>query len=136
MSLLGWLKEVFVPPPRPKPSRHFHEQVQQQLLMSSEQERQAWAALFDHCEKAKQSSPTAKWTKQAHTLFEAVGSKHFLEAILAWLSPVGREDFQNDAQLVKGLVWCSRFVDDDRLSALLGDLGEASFKRLPGVGPV
>lgn len=114
----------------------FRTQIRDQLAMRPADEQRRWGALLDWCEEAKQAAPTQKWAKEAKARLDAVGSAAYLDAVKAWFSETGRYGFEHSADLVKGLVWCSTFVDDAALSTAIGDLGEAAFKKVKGEGPL
>src|SRR5262249_27341755 len=39
------------------------------------------------------------------------------------------------SDLLRGLVWCTSLVDEDRLTSQVGDAAEICFKKIPNVGP-
>jgi hypothetical protein len=117
---------------------------------------EAWRALIAHALAASGSKPAGKWLKKCEELVAEVGEERFAAAVVSWFPLVGKKpdeeartepetragDRERDptvptdhnAQVLKGLVWmCGRF-NTPAMSGLLGDLGLACFKMVPGTG--
>lgn len=117
-------------------------------------QRTAWRKLFSHALTATSGRPSAKWLKSAGSLLEAVGHDKFAEALLRWLPVVasGRSgrllcDYLGDsrdvnsvisednASILKGLVWMVPLVSSSDLTRAMGALAVTCYKKIPGVGP-
>ena len=116
--------------------------------------RQHWDALLALCDSANASKPSKKWLQQAQALVEAIGVETFARTTGATLAEVGKpgvprkappnalgfiadptQVHETNADLLRGLVWCTSLLDDERLIVSVGDTAEVCFKKLPGIGP-
>jgi hypothetical protein len=98
---------------------------------------------------ATASRPSAKWLKQAGVLLNALGPEPFKRQILDWFPRVrptarttrfldvpGPPMIEQNADLLKGLVWfCALFEDADTAGAV-SDLAQACFRKVPQFGPL
>lgn len=124
------------------------------LSSASKDERAAWEALLAHARTADGARPTVKWLKEAARLLACVGDERFLRRLqdwlprvaerrsvaLAWSDPRWTPDpnlllSDHNADLLKGLAWICAELDKPSLPALLGDLAESCYKKLPWHGP-
>jgi hypothetical protein len=113
-----------------------------------------WELLIRHCTLAKASKPSGKWLKQAQEILNSIGIQAFASVLGAVLPEIGKPGIERwqtiyghtflldptqvhdtHSDLLRGLVWCTSLVNDDRLTALVGDAAEVCFKKIPGVGP-
>ena len=137
----------------PDPGEPWADQLAADLAASSEAGLAAWTALLTHCQTATASKPAAKWLKTAGPLREAVGDS-FAEAVTRWfpliekprtdLPQTRREPWltehpwivsDRNVDILKGLVWCCGLTEDRDLARALTRLAQASYKKVPGVGP-
>ncbi len=120
----------------------------------TEESREQWNALLIHCAAATSSKPSQRWLKQAASLIDSVNSSHFTATISACLAEIGKPGiprvvswdgagYRLDAtiidnthsDLLRGLVWCTCLVKDERLIVTVGDVAEICYKKIPGHGP-
>ncbi len=120
--------------------------------------RSAWNALLAHASESEATKPSQKWLAKAKPLVHAVGEEAFQVQVLAWFSrfaqvgpatsaiiSVTYEDYTEWQRLsalcnhnygvLKGLVWCCRLRDNEAMVNALGDLAQASLKKIPQHGP-
>jgi hypothetical protein len=115
--------------------------------------QRAWAGLLTHCEAAKGSKPSAKWSKAADALLDGVGRDRFRQCVLdwfplvdkprtapasgraAWLPGVDQLILEPHANVLKGLVWCCGSFDDRDVARTLTALAISAYRKVPGVGP-
>jgi hypothetical protein len=154
------LDELLAPPPAADPHIQLGADeawtcyLQERLDKLQPAARPAWQALLLHCKTAAQSKPSGKWLRQAEALVGGVGAAAFADVTGGTLSEIGKpgaprfqqifgQEFALDptlvhethADLLRGLVWCTSLVNDDGLTAAVGDAAAACFKKIPGVGP-
>ncbi|MFT4929250.1 MAG: ankyrin repeat protein, partial [Phenylobacterium sp.] len=111
--------------------------------------------LINHCLENNSPKPSAKWLKQANTLVDNIGSDWYQAQLLSFLPLVkqkriddvphdedygdydtGHEDFisENNARLLKGLLWtCSRY-DDSAMCQTLRQFAVDFYKKVYGIG--
>ncbi|MGW7044497.1 DUF4132 domain-containing protein [Streptomyces avermitilis] len=113
-----------------------------------------WQALLAHALTATASKPTAKWDKRAHEIIGALGPDRVREAVLSWLTLVGRprtfplesgaayEPEHNNAydpynaNALRGLAWLvSLLPPHPGTPRTLGALVETSLRKVSGLGP-
>jgi hypothetical protein len=116
--------------------------------------REPWRALLAHCATATTSKPSNKWLNQAEPLVGALGADAFKALVISTLAEIGKpgtppkawimgQAFDGDptvvhnthSDLLRGLVWCTSLVPEDRLIAAVGDAADICFKKIPNVGP-
>ncbi len=124
-----------------------------QLSGLDEHERVAWIELLNVCVAAKGSAPTAKWRKAADAALENVGWDNFKTAVLSWFPLVDKPRTSriwtwsewapdpnllindNNADILKGLIWVStKHADADVLRSLTA-LAISAYRKVPQVGP-
>lgn len=115
-------------------------------------ERAVWRAVFEQAATANAARPTEAWLKTAGERVAAVGEEAFARAVVNWLgyyvAPPCRVDAGADAAppessgtaernvtVLRGLIWCCAGRDNARIARAVGDATEASFKKVPGIGP-
>jgi hypothetical protein len=113
-----------------------------------------WLALLLHCNSATASKPSQKWLKQAAALLEPVGHENFVRISVDVLAQVGKPartaprrmtglGDQTDVTLIhdvhgdllRGLVWCTGLVQDEKLTETVGAAANSCFQKLPWIGP-
>lgn len=106
-------------------------------------ERSVWVGLLDHGAVASGARPTRKWSEEAAKRIAALGQEAFAERAAEWigLGPAPgaakrgvAED--TDADRIRGLVWAAIGVGDPPIADAIGNMAEACFRKVPGVGPV
>src|SRR5437773_1930198 len=127
--------------------------VKNAIRRTDTEQRTEWNALLAHCASASSSKPSKKWLQQAQEQVTALGPS-FPSVAGTTLAEVGKpgalspappnalgyladptQVHDTHADLLRGLVWCASLVDDEGLTALVGDTAEVCFKKLPGIGP-
>ncbi|GHO49446.1 DUF4132 domain-containing protein [Ktedonospora formicarum] len=101
--------------------------------------RECWQNLARHCASASGSTPSAKWLTQARALVAEVGQESFERQAREWISFFARKhgvrpDEQN-AELLRGLIWSCMESKSAPLAAVLGDAAIEGYRKLPGLGP-
>lgn len=108
----------------------------------------AWDALINYGRTATSSKPTGKWLKEAGTLLEAVGKENYRKQIGDWFSLVRPTTAtgmfgvpappmsEENAQVLKGLVWICGHFDDSETVHAVSNLAQACFKKVPSFGPL
>ena len=112
-------------------------------------QRDPWQLLLNHAITARSSKPSGTWLKTAAKLIGAIGSDAFVARLSVWLPLVGKPGpgrpmrgwttpvldptvlSEQNADILKGLVWSMPAVDTPRVAHLLGDLAEICFKKIP-----
>lgn len=114
--------------------------------------RSAWELLLRHCATATGSAPSGKWLGAAAERIGAVGEADFVRVAAISLGRIGQPGSRvvvsarteladptliddRQADLLRGLVWSTAAVADERLLAVVGRAAEACFKKLPWHGP-
>jgi hypothetical protein len=116
--------------------------------------RARWDALLTHAATASSSKPSKRWLQQAAPLVDAVGTDAFATLLSSVLRKVGKwgaapktwiwghefeghrtEVHDTHCDLLRGLVWCSSLVPQEGVIAAVGAAADASFKKLPDIGP-
>lgn len=114
--------------------------------------RRAWESLLSHARSASGSKPSGVWQKRARELIAAVGEREFLNAVEVWFPLVGQPGAarpmrgfigevlnatlisEPNADVLKGLAWSVGAAGNASAARALGDLAEASFKKIPQLG--
>jgi hypothetical protein len=101
--------------------------------------RERWQALLNHCAKASGSTPGSKWLAQMPQYIEAVGKETFGRVVIAWIDAFGKHrgdrlDEEN-ATLLRSLVWCCVKIEDAALASSLADAAIEGYRKISGVGP-
>lgn len=123
-----------------------------QFLKTLDENTQAnWVSLFKLAKQAgNKTEPTQKWIKDAGKLVEQIGNGEYVAKMIEWLGVLKskiqeihkdkeyRTDFMRDENhdIIKGLIWCSGFINDSKLNAVLDDYAIWAYKKKPGVGPI
>jgi hypothetical protein len=115
--------------------------------------RDPWSALLLHCQAATSSKPTKTWMKQAGTLLEAIGKDAFAALTIVILEQIGKpartppprqtglgdqtdptliHDAHSD--LLRGLIWSTSLVEDERLVRAVGRAADCCFQKIPWIG--
>ncbi|MGW7724210.1 DUF4132 domain-containing protein [Streptomyces canus] len=113
----------------------------------------AWQRLLTHMATATAAKPSPKWDKQAADLVDPLGPDRVREAVIRWLTLVGRPRtfelergrYEPDvnsaydpynANALRGLAWLLSLLPAHPDSArALGVLVETSLKKVAGLGP-
>lgn len=111
-----------------------------------------WRPLLAHAATARGARPTNAWQRAAERLLAAIEADAFTRTVIEWLGWYAALPLRTDVdprmtpddpcgmaernlELLRGLIWCFAKRDDVAIAAALGDVAEASFKKIPGVGP-
>ncbi|MBX9694596.1 MAG: DUF4132 domain-containing protein [Cyanobacteria bacterium] len=115
--------------------------------------RQSWIGLFDHCTKATGSKPSGTWLKKADEFVNKVGEDTFVLMLEQWLPLLSAKGTRTEgivnqwepdpaftisagnADILRGLIWICGKRKHPGLASALGDAAEASFKKVPNLGP-
>ncbi|MGE3805754.1 MAG: DUF4132 domain-containing protein [Gemmataceae bacterium] len=130
------------------------ETLKQALALMDETARGHWTALVLHCNSASASKPSAKWLKQATALLAPIGHDAFAAVAGSIIEQIGKPGKtpparmtgmgdQTDPTLIhdvhsdqlRGLVWCTSLVNDDKLTHVVGAAADACFHKLAWIGP-
>lgn len=108
----------------------------------------AWLALLTECQLCSGGQPTAKWLKGARTHRDALEADSFKQFLLQWFPLVDAPRTQpltwrgemdvlhdNNADILKGLVWLCADWDDADLARTLSQVAISAYRKLPGIGP-
>jgi hypothetical protein len=106
-----------------------------------------WARLLEHARTLAGTKPSAKWVEQAADLVQAIDAKNFFACVSDWFNESGKAAAQKlvcyrevmDAtlfnvctvELLKGLVWIAVAGGRTELAPAIGNLAEASYKKVP-----
>jgi len=128
----------------------FQEELSEFYNEMGRQEKTDWQLLFNLCLKKKTAKPNQKWITEVSTLLlqmdeEKVATQvqRFLETVTSIIQEghrlrkvQGEIHFLNDRfqELIKGFIWLSGFINDDRLTRTVEKLGLWCFKKIPGHG--
>lgn len=123
------------------------------LKEMTEEKRDAWLALLEHCHQAVASKPAQKWNRSATELIEPLGDAEFKARVVRWFElvrlprPVHRAPSsrwqpnpdllftERNSTILKGLAWCCAGRADAEISQALANMAEACFKKVPMLGP-
>ncbi len=111
--------------------------------------RSHWVKLLNDCVQSSGSKPSAKWLKAADPHRQAVGLAPLQQALLQWLPLVNQPRTQplpdwrgiadcihdQNADILKGLVWLCADQSDAELARALNQLAVSAYRKLPGIGP-
>ncbi len=118
-----------------------------------EVKRAAWIDLLNNCLAAKGSAPTVKWQKATESVLKSVGWANFKKEILTWFPLVDKPRTQrietwsewspdpnllindNNADILKGLVWAAAKNADNEVLRAIMSLTISAYKKVPMVGP-
>lgn len=107
-----------------------------------------WRQLIEHAATANGSKPSARWSKNATTLVDAIGRDEATRCLAGWLALVERPRSPDDtiitgsphyflpphAEILKGLCWTAAALSGDALAGSAGRTAFACFKKIPGEG--
>ena len=109
----------------------------------------AWDELMLYAQTASTSKPSGKWLKEAGRLLECVGKESFRSQIVEWFAnvrPTTRTTrllhvpeppmIEQNAEVLKGLVWFCCHFDDAQVTHAVSNLAQACFKKIPSFGPL
>ncbi len=137
------------------PRDEWADQVAPAFDLVDPQTRERWVALLRHCMTGSGSAPTSKWLAAATPLRDALGPDAFVRLAAAWIGafrkssnkppqygpPVTAEAsrgcllHEDNATLLRGLIWSCAGVEDAALAAALADAAIAGYRKVTGVGP-
>ncbi len=119
----------------------------------SESDQSDWSELVAHCASVNGGKPTKKWSKTACDLVESVGQEKLTRVLQIWFLLIDKPrtvpilewsqwapdpnlmiDDQN-ADILKGLVWLCGVVGDDQMADSIGKVALSAYRKVPGVGP-
>lgn len=100
--------------------------------------REQWLALLKHC-AGSGNKPAGAWLAQVPALVEAMGVENFRQTFSLWLDAFGRKRGarleEANANLLRGLVWCSAQFADAAVAASLADAAIEGYRKISGLGP-
>jgi Domain of unknown function (DUF4132) len=120
---------------------------------SAEKKKSAWHRLLAICDTATGPSPSAKWSAAAVALIEQIGAAEFSGRVGEWvplldkprIRPVSTDwrwennaqwyIHENNARVLKGLVWCCGASGLETAVRPLAALALSAYRKLPGIGP-
>ena len=129
------------------PGEAWSDVAKQTIEALPETEQSAWIQLIEACSTASGGKPTAKWLKTTRPLQKTVGIDTFQQYVLHWYPLVdqprtqplthGGDDTIQDqnADILKGLVWLCADQTDIELARALGKLAVSAYRKIPGIGP-
>jgi hypothetical protein len=112
-----------------------------------------WVELLNHCIKAGGAKPSARWSREADALLETIGRPAFESAVLRWFPlvdrprtrPVERRSEwhpdpnlliqENNADILKGLVWLCAGREEAEVARALTSLALSVYRKVPQLGP-
>lgn len=124
----------------------------EELAAMTEDERQPWLTLINHCNHISGSIPSPHWREEASQLVSQLGQEKFKLKIQHWLGLFGRlrEQFRARGRYVlmegrldeisttilQGLIWCCAENNDHALCALLAQTALEGYHRQFFGGPL
>jgi hypothetical protein len=121
------------------PSESWADAARSDVKAMDSSAQDTWQALLRHARDSDSSRPTQKWLKQADALLLPIGEERFKRQVIPWFAgataSTGATLSDQNSALLKGLVWCCSLCSEEALSRALGSLGQACFRKIPGVGP-
>ena len=111
-----------------------------------------WLALLNHATSLTGAKPSNKWLTQANEQVSPIGGAELLHRLSRWLPLIGKRgtkdvtfaEYQPDpnelicaenADLLKGLIWCCASEKADEVARLLASTAEKCFKKVAWAGP-
>lgn len=116
-------------------------------------ERSRWHALFRGCLDFTSSAPSQRWRSEMNDIIAEIGETPFRTNLLHWLTEFEQPRVvplqsgsrhkrnqpyaisENNARILRGLIWLSPRVAAPELVALLGQVGVEGYRQLPQHGP-
>ncbi|MEO0396766.1 MAG: DUF4132 domain-containing protein [Cyanobacteria bacterium P01_A01_bin.137] len=129
------------------PGEAWSDVAKQTIESLPESEQSAWVQLIEACSTASGGKPTGKWLKMSHPLRNAIGVETFLQHVLQWYPLINQPRTQSlahggddaiqdqNADILKGLVWLCADQTDVELVRALGKLAVSAYRKIPGIGP-
>lgn len=131
------------------PGEAWSDAAKQTIEALPEKEKSAWIKLIEACSAASGGKPTAKWLKLANPLRKVVGVDTFQQYVLQWFVLVdqprtqplpgwrGGDDViqEQNADILKGLVWLCADQAEVELARTLGRLAVSAYRKISGIGP-
>ncbi len=103
----------------------------------------AWRRLLLHARSLTQSSPSAKWQKEAVACVDQIGRPELLESARRWLAlgpmPGMAAQLQvpeEEADYQKGFIWTLGVLGDASVAPGIADFAFACFRKIPQIGAV
>ncbi|MGK7890314.1 MAG: DUF4132 domain-containing protein [Leptolyngbyaceae cyanobacterium] len=132
-----------------RPGEAWSDRALEQLEGLSEAARSPWLELMTDCSVVSGGKPTATWLKKQYKHRTTIGLETFNSYLLEWFVLAdqprtqtlqdwrGGEDCFHDqnADILKGLVWLCADQTDVDLARGLGKLTVSAYRKVPGVGP-
>jgi Domain of unknown function (DUF4132) len=117
--------------------------------------RERWQRVVNHAATGSGSAPSQKWLEASRPTLEALGEADFVTLTMEWLGffkrssnkpPTYNRDYtrppdrgamldEENADLLRGLVWLSNSFEYANLASALADAAIAGYKKISGVGP-
>jgi len=110
-----------------------------------------WAFLLGHARTLTSTNPSRKWLDIGAILARQIDSTRFFECISDWFNEAGKAGPEKlvsyrevmdatlfsacSVELLKGLVWIAVAADRPDLGPAIGNLAEASYKKVANIGP-
>ena len=108
-----------------------------ELYAMDSRTKAAWAELLLHCSRAKGSTPSRKWLKEADKYIDTIGNLNFFIKLLHWFPLVDKQLASSanrsallpiNADILKGLIWLCGKSDDPEIARTLAALAITSDK--------
>ncbi len=121
----------------------------QYLKTLSRSDYQLWLYLLTECTSIAGGKPTAKWLRVTRGYRNDIGIKIFQQCLLDWFLLVDRPrtqplaDWRGNADLItdqnadilKGLVWLCADNDNPAIARTLSQLAVSAYRKVPQIGP-
>ncbi len=122
-----------------------------ELAAMTDQERQPWLALLNHCARIKGIKPSPSWIQQARALAAQIDQQVFLDKIQDWLGLFRNQEGQIDESsntiltrridessttILQGLIWSCAEGHDRTLSAILAHTALDGYHKQFNGGPL
>lgn len=117
-------------------------------------EQSKWEALLSHCQTAGSSKPSKKWLKQTEAQIDQLGQLPYTDLVNSVIGDVGQagtserrvvaeyeysshptQVHDTHSDLLRGFIWSTSLVNDERLIQTVGNCAEICFQKLEGIGP-
>ena len=132
-----------------RPGEAWSDRALEQVEEFSDEARSPWLELITECSIVSSSKPAASWLKKQHNHRATIGLETFNSYLLEWFAladqprtqPLqdwrGSEDILHDqnADILKGLVWLCADQTDAELARGLSKLTVSAYRKIPGIGP-
>lgn len=98
--------------------------------------RDRWLALLDHCSTAKGSTPGNTWLARVPPLIEELGKETFSHLATAWIDAFGKHRGESldeeNANLLRGLIWCCTDCKKTSLASALAGAAIEGYRKVHG----